>query len=225
MKTGWAVAWYLTAVTALIVSLVVIPATTGAAAAPAGPRSHTDATVATQILRDHGISDPRLTVVTIEGMTGVDGRAAAGYVNLFERADVIYMRPYDRGDRARYADNLLHEYGHVLQKRLMIERSPLGWYQRPATLDGLDGALTRMSPLIVRRPAGAMPLDRPGLEANADCIGTLLSGTKLYATGYVTAGSCDSRALRAASDVIAGRWPGAAPDLPPHPPEHGQAHR
>ena len=191
---------------ALAVVATVLSATPQLATAAALPRGANTVAATTAPLSARNIDVSGLTVTRVTGLTVGIGAEANGYVNLWDDADLISMRVTD-APRSQYEDNLLHEYGHIVQRRVIDRHSGAGWWERTATIARLDHALRRASP-PVRAEAAASAA--PGLEANADCIAIVVGG-RVYRPWYVdAAAACGPRELAAARTLIEGDWPSEA---------------
>lgn len=161
-------------------------------------------------------------VISIEGLRsggiGLWSKASLGYVNVLSEEQIIYVN----GD---YADDenplgqteylYRHEYAHILQKRLIAERSggypsylnPIASSVYYFNLLQLNGELAALMP-PVREDEGWIPF--PGLEAAADCYAQPYSSPEeqaYFQAPYLYPGHCDAEQEKIARGLLSGRWP------------------
>lgn len=199
--------WTLWATLAL--SLVItLPVLAPAAAGPLGTQTRTDAALAHRLLAAEGIVDPNLTIITVDGLTLPGGKSIVGYVNMLDSRDVIYVQPFTnrfpfRNSEKVFARILLHEYSHILQKRLAVTHGADTGYGFAATLLELNQLLGSDAD-NVDPTAGLSAFT--GLEVNADCVAAVTSPT--YTAHYFAAGDTCTPAQEAAARAIrANDWP------------------
>lgn len=177
------------------------------AASAQGSQTSKDLKLAQQTLKDYQIDDPKVRFVTVKDLK-VMGAEAKGYVNMFDDADVIYLREYSSNsfkanNRAAYYQAIvIHEYGHILQKRL-VEKRAHNPYERYMELLQLNDILSKGAPKIDTDHA---TMTFTGLETDADCM--LLARVATVYSGYIDAeNGCGIRAKAMAKAVIFGEYP------------------
>jgi hypothetical protein len=169
----------------------------------------TDHSSPTAALTARGIDTSNITISTTPDLTVGLGTVVTGYVNFLDDADVINTRPQS-SSRAIYENKLVHEFGHIAQKRLVEKVSPAGALNKAASVVALDAALRGATPDVAADRPGAAPTVVPGLEANADCIAVIIGGPR-FTTWYVdSSAACSARDLGAARSIIEGEWPSEA---------------
>ena len=199
----------LTAAVATMVAVIGFPLLAQAGASPIGWYNSDDEQRAISILAYAGIHDPEVRFVTVDNLH-VLGGDAKGYVNVLDSDDVIYIRPFD--DEAEFDNNrrlytalVLHEYGHILQKRV-IDDMNLNPYERYQKLIELNAVLTDGSPVLHDVEGNEHNLLFQGIETNADCI--LGSLSDVIGSAYIDAvEGCDPHGEAMARAVIAGEFP------------------
>jgi hypothetical protein len=189
----------------VLAAAILFPSAVTLAATPLGHYGDKSSAAAIEALAANGIHDPNLKVVTVDDLT-VLGKPAIGYVNVFTKEDVIYIRPIDgpsfQNNRGVFNSIITHEYGHILQKHLInsVSSNP---YDRYAKLIELNNDLTKGAPKLANKHA---KLVFDGIETNADCILSVYNA--LPRSAYIKAyDGCNLRGRAMAEAVIAGQFP------------------
>ena len=194
---------------AFIIALIAFPVATSAVASPVGFQNSSDELRAIESLGYAGIVDPEVTFVTVDDLH-VLGSKATGYVNVFDENDVIYLRPFSSREfnesRSYWNAIVIHEYGHILQKRL-VESITDNPYERYSELVKLNAILSDGAPAIPNEEEdGERVVIFSGLETNADCILMVLRGS--LRSGYIDAiDGCELRPSAIAASIIDGEYP------------------
>jgi len=199
----------LTAAVATMVAVIGFPLAAQAAASPIGWYNSDDEQRAISVLSYAGIDDPEVRIVTVDNLH-VLGQEAKGYVNVLDTEDVIYLRPFDdeanfHDSRRMYTAVVLHEYGHILQKRI-IDDMNLSSFERYEKLLELNAILLDGSPNLEDDHGEPHGLLFQGIETNADCI--LGSLSDVISSAYIDAvEGCEPHGEAMARAVIAGEFP------------------
>lgn len=179
--------------------------TTPFGAASAAQEAQLSEALAHLILEDAGIDYSGELI--IQEQVVVAGVNAGGYVPLISNGEAIYIVESsvvaDYGDTELvYRSIVLHEYAHILQKRLLETRcgdNPVG---RAACFPELEATLATYA-----ASSEVTNTVFPGIETNADCVLETYSSNSL--TGYQVDG-CTDEQLAAAWAVRSGKWPDEA---------------
>ncbi len=166
--------------------------------------AETDSAIAYGFLEAEGINFTGVIVIYDE--LHVAGVQAAGYVPMLEDQDEINLittenfSPY--GDVANgYRSVVLHEYAHILQKRVLEANCGASYGARALCLPQLESLLAAYGDQSEHPETTLLP----GLETSADCIlDTYGAGANLH--GYQQ-GHCSVDQLAAALAIRNGEWP------------------
>ena len=162
------------------------------------------------------VKSGEVTIVSVDelrsGGVGNFSAEAKGYVNMFVPEDVIYVEMSEQIYEKDKNYLFVHEYAHVLQKRLIADVSvgaPSRWNPLQSlvyyyNLFALNAALSGVVPPVTADVDGVLVVS--GLEANADCV-TQVFGSWPRVQSYIGSVYCSSEELAAAYCVVNGEWP------------------
>jgi len=160
---------------------------------------------AEQILADAGIDYAGEIVIYDELL--VAGVQAAGYVPILNDEDTInvvssaQLAAYGPVDEV-FRSVVLHEYAHILQKKVIEEHCGDYYAARAVCVTQLNDLLTSYIGDATHPETTVFP----GLETGADCILDTYSRNAVNIHGYQE-GSCSTQQLAAALAIRAGEWP------------------
>lgn len=144
-------------------------------------------------------------VVIVEGLN-FWGTSVAGYVNMFEFNDTVYMRPF--GDKITdenvWMSKLIHETAHVFQKDTVSSVNGFGW----GYIFGLMNLNSTSENIYVGEDYHFGLVSFAGLERNADCMSVILASDKIQSIALTYTGEyedCDSKNVVLAKSVIEGQ--------------------
>jgi len=192
-----------------LAALLFFPYIVQAVANPVGSYSQTDNGRAEAILVSVGIRDAQVKFITVKNLT-IMGTATRGYVNLFASQDIVYLRPFaDKsqfyGSKSFYKAIVLHEYGHILQKRT-INKMTSNPYEKYQKLLALNDILAIDAPTPITPKGKPSTLTFQGLETDADCISVALSNV-IVASYIDAARGCNVRSTALARIIREGEFP------------------
>ena len=133
------------------------------------------------------------------------GTPIAGYVNMFEFNDTVYMRPF--GDKIKdetvWMSKLIHETAHVYQKDTVSSENGFGW----GYIFGLMNLNSISEDIYVGEDYNFGLVSFAGLERNADCMSVILGSDKIKGINLTYTGEyedCDSKNVVLAENIIQG---------------------
>ena len=195
---------------AITMAIIAVPSVAPVVASPSGNQTTSPTTEAIKFLSYRGITDPELTIKTVEDMSVLGNDGTRGYVNMLDSEDIIYLRPFS--DPKAYASitklysaTVNHEYAHILQKRLVESLSNGNEWERYSKLLELNSLLAQKAPAL-KETDNDHDVPFVGLETNADCIVASYSTASSYA--YIDEDNgCNSYQMGEARAIIEGEWP------------------
>lgn len=143
--------------------------------------------------------------VTIVEDLNLWGTSIAGYVNMFEFDDTVYMRPF--GDVITsenvWMSKLVHETAHDYQRTAVVNENGNGW----GYIAGLLTLNSVSEHFYVGEDYEFGLVSFSGLERNADCMTMVLAAGNLNSITLTYTGEyedCDANNVTLAQSVIAG---------------------
>ena len=197
---------------ALVAVFVTLPQFGPALGSTTGTPTDNGTQVAEQLLENRGVDVSGLTIEPTEDLA-LYGQPVIVYVNMFSQDDTISILPFAgtqensfASRKGMYADYVTHEYGHILQKRLIEEVAPGGGWAHTAKVLELNAVLADHSPAPTE-DRHSQAVGFAGLETNADCITVALRGAAGRSAYLGDTAICDAEAIATALSVIEGDWP------------------